>query len=62
MSNMQKKKLWQWGIDALVWGLCIFALVVVLLKTRGPLEYLRPNPYVDVDSVDCMVENLEQGD
>lgn len=36
-----KKKIWKWILDVVVWMACVYALVMVLLATRGPLEYLN---------------------
>lgn len=37
MRTVKNKKLWQWILDAVVWCLCLMALLWVLSNTRGRL-------------------------
>ncbi len=48
---MKQKKLWQWALDALVWCLCVAALVWVLSQGRGRMALYKENTW-PVDSTE----------
>ena len=41
----RKKKPWQWAVDALVWTICVVALVLVLLYAHDSLLSLAHDLY-----------------
>lgn len=55
MNIKNKKRLWQRILDALVWCLCLMALLWVLSKSRGRL-LLYNNDNIEIDSTDWIPE------
>ena len=45
-----KTELWKRILDGVIWIACVAALVLVLLATRGPLEYLNDNLEVSTET------------
>lgn len=43
MDTLNKKKLWQWALDIVVWVACVFALVWVINETCDKLSCLDPS-------------------
>lgn len=40
MDTLDKKKLWQWVFDIVVWVACVYALTLVIKYTCGKLDWV----------------------